>query len=123
MARYVIVLGSNADLVGDVRRTLLGDSRFIDAGDTIHCDGVAAPRTNIYAVDMNSAEWEGWDSPGGMPDPRTMSTLTLECRSPVGWQRVGEILARGIDAPIWFVDSADTVWPAGQIDPERVALG
>jgi hypothetical protein len=48
----VIVLGSNADLFGDVRRTLLADSRFIDTGDTIHCDGAAAPLTNIYAVDM-----------------------------------------------------------------------
>jgi hypothetical protein len=119
----VIVLGSNADLVGDVRRTLLADSRFIDAGDTIRCDGAAAPLTNIYAVDMNPAEREGWDSTGGMPDPRTMSTLMLECRYTAWMAEVGEILARGIDAPIWFVDSADTVWPADQIEAERVALG
>jgi hypothetical protein len=47
----VIVLGGNGDLFSDVRRTLLADSRFIDAGDTIHCDGAAAPLTNIYAVE------------------------------------------------------------------------
>jgi len=123
VSRYVIVLGSNGDLFGDVRRTLLADSRFIDAGDTIHCDGAAAPLTNIYAVDMNPAEWDDWDSTGGMPDPRTMSTLMLECRSPAWVAEVGKILARGIDAPIWLVDSADTVWPADQIDAERVALG
>ncbi|MFC5266846.1 hypothetical protein ACFPJ1_32420 [Kribbella qitaiheensis] len=119
----MIVLGSNADLFGDVRRALLADSRFIAAGDTIHCDGAAAPLTNIYAVDMNPAEWEGWDSTGGIPDPRTMSTLMLECRSPAWVAEVGEILTRGLEAPIWFVDSADTVWPADQIDAERVALG
>jgi hypothetical protein len=118
----VIVLGSNADLFGDVRRTLLADSRFIDVGDTLHCDGAAAPLTNIYAVDMSPAEWEGWDSTGEMPDPRTMSTLLLECRSPAWVAEVGEILARGLDAPLWFVDSADTVWTAGRIDAERVAL-
>jgi hypothetical protein len=119
----VIVLGGNGDLFSDVRRTLLADSRFIDAGDTIHCDGAAAPLTNIYAVEMNPVEWEGWDSTGGMPDPRAMSTLMFECRSPAWVSEVGKILARGIDAPIWFVDSADTVWPADQIDAERVALG
>jgi hypothetical protein len=119
----VIVLGSNADLFDDVRRTLLADSRFIDAGDTVYCDGAAAPLTNISAVDLSPAEWEGWDSTGEMPDPRTMSTLLLECRSPAWVAEVGEILGRGLDAPLWFVDSADTVWPAGRIDAQQVALG
>lgn len=118
----MIVLGSSADLFGEVRHTLLADRRFIDAGDAIHCDSAAAPLTNIYAGDMNPSEWAGWDSTGGMADPRTMSTLMLECRSPDWVAEVGKILARGIAAPIWFVDSADTVWPADQIDAERIAL-
>jgi hypothetical protein len=52
-----------------------------------------------------------------------MSTLMFECRSRAWVSEVGEILARGIDAPTWFVDSADTIWPADQIEAERVALG
>jgi hypothetical protein len=123
VSRYAIVLGSNADLFGDVRRPLLADSRFIDAGDAIHCDGAAAPLTNVYAVDLSPDEWEGWDSTGQMAGPRTMSTLPLECRSPAWVAQVGEILGWGLDAPLWFVDSADTVWPADRIDAQQVALG
>jgi hypothetical protein len=123
MPRYVIVLGNSADLFDDARRTLLADGRFIDGGDTIHCDGTAAPLTNIYAVDMSPAEWDSWAPADGMPDPRTMSTLMLECGSPAWVAEVGAMLARGLDTPIWFVDSADAVWQADQVDAEQIALG
>ena len=36
------------DLFGHVRASLRADSRFIDAGAILHCDGSVSPLTNIY---------------------------------------------------------------------------
>jgi hypothetical protein len=79
MSRHVIVLGTSAGLFEDVQRTLLADGRFIDGGDTVHCDGEAAPLTNIYEVAIDPVEWDGWEEADGVPDPRGMSTLMFEC--------------------------------------------
>lgn len=90
----------------------------------MHCDGSAAPLTNIYPVEMLPTEWEGWDaSDSELHDPRGMSTLLFECRSPAWVAEVGRLLAERLDAPVWFVDSADTAWPSGRVDPDRILLG
>jgi hypothetical protein len=122
MPRSVLVLGQNAEFFEDVRRALAADARFDDVGDLIHCDGSTVPLTNIYAVQMDPVEWEGWDPATGVPDPRTRSTLVLECRSAHWVAEIGEILARSLAVPIWFVDGADRAWPADKIDAERIAL-
>lgn len=118
----MIVLGARADLFSDVRRCLLTDGRFIDGDDVIHCDGNDAPLTNIYAADLNPIEWEGMDAPKGMPNPRNLATLILECRSPEWVAEIGHVLVQGLGEEIWFVDSADTVWPADWVDPDQLAL-
>jgi hypothetical protein len=87
------MVGAPAELIEDVRRTLMADSRFANAGKTIHCDGVVAPLTNIYAVRMGATDWEGVDPVRGMPDPRTMSTLVLECRSAEWVAEIGGMVA------------------------------
>lgn len=118
----MIVLSTNAELFDDVRRSLLADRRFVDGGDVIHCDGVVAPLTNIYAADVSPVEWESMDVPSGMPDPRSMTTLILECRSPEWVAEIGRLLARDLGEGIWFVDAADNVWPADRVEPTQVAL-
>jgi hypothetical protein len=121
--RSVIVLSSDPDLFDNVRAVLGSDPRFIVAGDTVHCDGSVAPLTNIYPVETELAEWADWDATvGEMPDPRTSSLLIFESRSPEWVAEVGRLLAQGLAAPVWFVDSADTAWPAGQVDAARVRL-
>lgn len=123
MPRSVVVLSADPDLFDNVRALLRTDSRFIDAGDTVHCDGSMAPLTNIYLTETDSAEWGEWDSgTDTMPDPRTCSLLIFETRSPEWVAEVGRLLAEGLTSPVWIVDSADSVWPANQIDPARVAL-
>lgn len=117
-----MVLASSTDLFGDVRRALVPDGRFVDGGDVIHCDGGAAPLTNIYAADLDPHDMAGLDVPEVMPDPREMSTLILECRSPEWIAEIGRMLARGLDEAIWFLDSADVVWPADRIEPDQLAL-
>jgi hypothetical protein len=122
MPRSVIVLSSDPDLFENVRRLLGSDPRFIDAGDTLHSDGSVAPLTNIYPVETDAVEWDGWDAASDVPDPRTSSLLIFESRSPDWVAEVGGLLAQGLSAPVWIVDSADRVWAAGQIDPARVVL-
>lgn len=117
------VVSSDPDLFDSVRTALRTDPRFIGLDDLLHCDGSAAPLTNIYRVDMDPAEWEVWDSNGrNTPDPRAMSALIFECRSPEWIAEVGRLLANRLAEPVWFVDSTDTAWPAGDVDPDRVAL-
>lgn len=123
MSRYTLVVGADPGLFDRVRQALLADPRFIDAGDALHCDGSVAPLTNIYPVEMTVAEWDGLRSVAGqMPDPQTMSVLLFECRSPAWVAEVGTLLAGNLDTPVWFIDSADTVWPSGSVDPERITL-
>lgn len=116
------MLGNNAEFFDDVRRSLLADRRFVDGGDVIHCDGIVAPLTNIYAADVSPIEWQGMDVPAGMPDPRSMTSLILECRSPEWVAEVGQLLARDLGKGIWFVDASDTVWPADQVEATKVTL-
>lgn len=122
MPRSVLVVGSSEDLFADVQRALLLDRRFLATEALVHCDGAGAPLTNIYPVDLAAAEWDGFAEREGMPDPRDMSTLILECRDPAWVAAVGRLVADHATAPIWVVDSADRVWPAGEIDPERLSL-
>jgi hypothetical protein len=123
MPRSVIVVSSDLNLFESARAVLRADDRFTDAGDYLHCDGSVAPLTNIYPVEMTSADWEGWE-PGGsdMPDPKSMSAVVFECRSPEWVAEVGSLLAQGLEMPVWFVDSADCAWPADRVDPDRIAL-
>jgi hypothetical protein len=121
--RSLLLLSGDPNLFERVRAVLRPDDRFIIADDEVHCDGSIAPVTNIYPVEMGSTDWHGWDSGDSqIPEPRTMSALMFECSSPVWVAEVGRLLAEGSDGPVWFVDSADTAWPAGAVDPERVAL-
>lgn len=122
MPPYVIVLSDDVQLFEHVKQVLLSDSRFIDDGDNIHCDGIAAPLANIYAVDANPTDWEDWVPEIGMPDPRTMSSLLLECRSSEWVATIGQLIAQRLDEPVWLVDSADVAWPAGSVDPARITL-
>ena len=123
MPRSVIILSSDPDLFANVRAALRSDARFIDAGDTLHCDGSLSPLANIYSVETNPVEWDEWACGAiDMPDPRNMSQLLFECRSPAWVAEVGRLLANGLSAPVWIVDSADTPWPANEIDPARIVL-
>jgi hypothetical protein len=58
--------------------------------------GVVPPalrgRTNIYPTEMTAAEWDGWESGDSqMPDPRHVSALIFESRSPTWVAEVGTI--------------------------------
>ncbi|MBO0822457.1 MAG: hypothetical protein J2P27_01205 [Actinobacteria bacterium] len=123
MSRYAILVANDPDLFDNVRGTLLRDGSFIDPGDMIHCDGSAAPLTNIYPVEMTAADWAGWSS-GGHPSPEveTASTLLFECRSPAWVAEVSRMLSEDLAVPIWVVDSADNVWPADGVDSEQLTL-
>ncbi len=84
---------------------------------------IAAPLTTIYPVVLAPGDWEGWDARAGeIPDPRVMSHAILECRSPSWVAEIGKILSEGLGSPVWFIDAADTQWPAGAVDPGRLAL-
>lgn len=123
MPRSVIVLSGDPDLFESLRAAVRGDSRFIDAGDALHCDGSASPLSNIYPVQNDPVDWDDWDdAAGGMPGPRTMSALIFECRSAEWVAEVGRLMADRLDAPTWFVDSAGVAWPVDQVDPNEVAL-
>jgi hypothetical protein len=123
VSRYAILVANDPDLFDQVRGTLVRDGRFIDGGDMIHCDGSATPLTNIYPIEMTAADWAGWNSGGNpSPDVGTASTLLFECRSPSWVAEVSRLLAEDLGVPIWVVDSADNVWPAGSVDPERITL-
>lgn len=123
MPRSVLILSADSNLFGNVRAALLPDARFIDAGDAVHCDGSSAPITDIYPVRMDPDDWEDWHTETAeMPDPRTMSVRIFETRSPEWLAEVGTILARGLSAPVWFVDSGDRAWPADQIVLSQFAL-
>jgi hypothetical protein len=119
----VVVLSSDPDLFDNVRAVLASDPRFIVDGDTVHCDGSVSPLTNIYPVETDPAEWADWGAAAGKtPDPRTSSLLMFESRSPEWVAEVGRLLADGLSAPVWFVDSADTAWPSDRVDATRVVL-
>lgn len=106
-----------------VRGALLPDGRFFDADGALHCDGSVVPLTNIYPVEMAAAEWDGWESGDGqMPDPRSMSVLIFECRSPAWIAEVGTLMGQGLKTPVWFVDSAGTAWPADGVDQDRIVV-
>jgi hypothetical protein len=119
----VIVVSNEENFFESVKATLLRDARFIDLGDDLHCDGLVAPVTNIYPVDIPDVEWDGWEpTDKHMPDPRSMSALVFECRTPAWIAEVGSLLAQCLPSPVWFVDAADVAWPAGQVDVDHIAL-
>lgn len=121
--RSVIVLSGDHELFEHLRAALARDRRFFDAGESLHCDGMAAPLSNIYPVRNDPVDWEHWTTAvSDMPDPRTMSALIFECRSPEWIAEVGQLMALSTTAPVWFVDVADTAWPADQVDPRRLTL-
>ena len=123
MPRSVIVLSSDPHLFDNVRALLGPDPRFIDAGHAVHCDGSVSPLTNIYPVEADALEWGSWDAGASeVPDPAKSSLLIFESRSPEWIAEVGKVLAQGLTARVWIVDSADTAWPAPQVDPAQVAL-
>lgn len=123
MSRSAILVGSDPNLFDKVRGTLLRDSRFIDSGDMIHCDGAAAPLTNIYPIEMTAADWARWNSSGkSEPDVPVASTLLFECRSRSWVAEVSKLLAEDLAVPIWVVDAADNMWPAASVDPELITL-
>lgn len=123
MPRSVLVLSRELDLFEAVRHAVAEDTRFHVTDGALHCDGTAAPLTNIYPVESESADWEDWvPSDSSMPDPRNMSQLIFECRSPEWVAEVGSLFDASIEAPVWFLDATDFVWPAGQVDPSRIAL-
>ncbi|WP_134738782.1 hypothetical protein [Nocardioides sp. 503] len=117
MPRSVIVLGSDPDLFERVRTALREDSRFVDVGDGIHCDGVKAPLTNIYPILTSQAEWTDWDVDAtGITEPHRMSNLIFECSSAAWVAEAGRLLTRSLEAPLWFVDAAERAWPAERVD-------
>jgi hypothetical protein len=119
----VIIVSSDPGLFDSVRTVLGADHRFIDAGDTVHCDGSVSPHTNIFPIETDPEDWDDWDATASeMPDPRTSSLLMVETRSPEWLAEVGRLLAQGLTTPVWIVDSADTPWPADQIDSAKVVL-
>jgi len=72
---------------------------------------------------MDDSEWDDWDpSSATIPDPRHMSTLMFECRSPEWVAEIGRLLATGLDQPVWILDSADRPWPADKVDHIALAL-
>lgn len=122
MTRFVTVLSDDRLLLERARAALSDDVRFIVSSDGLHCDGLVAPLTNLYTVDNSPDDWEGWGPDRGLADPATMTTLLLECRSPRWIAEVGVLLADASTTQVWIVDSADVVWPAAEVDPERIAI-
>jgi hypothetical protein len=116
-------MSDDPHLVQSVVSVLGSDSRFIVTAGGLHCDGSAAPLTNIYPSETADDDWTDW-SPGdsGMVNPQRMSSLIFETRSPAWVAEVGVLLARGLKSPAWFVDSADFAWPVGAVDADRIAL-
>jgi hypothetical protein len=123
MPPSVIVVSEDPNLFESVRAMLRPDPRFIEGQHVVHCDGSVVPLTNIYPVEIAPVEWDGW-TPGDsqMPDPRFMSALIFECRSPAWIAEVGALLASGLEAPVWFVDSTDKAWLADQVDADLIVL-
>lgn len=119
----MIILSEDPNVFDNVRATLRSDGRFTETDGELRCDGSLAPLTNIYTVEIPPAEWDGWHSGDSqIPDPNSMAALIFETRSSAWIAEVGILLARRADKPLWFVDSEDTVWPADQVDPDRIAL-
>lgn len=66
-------MSADPNLYETIRTTLTADCRFVDAGDGLHCDGSAAPLTNIYPVEPAPGDWEGWDARAGeISDPQAL---------------------------------------------------
>ncbi|THV42045.1 hypothetical protein [Glycomyces buryatensis] len=126
MTAFLLVVSNDPELFGKARRALAGDGRFRVSADLIHCDGTDAPLTNLYAVEVASAEWEDWSPTGGaaaaVPAPPFAANLLLECRSPEWAAEVGRLIAATVDEAVWLIDSADVVWPAGEVEASRLAL-
>jgi hypothetical protein len=121
--RSVIVLSEDPQLSANLRAWLRDDSRFIETVAGLHCDGTAAPSTNIYPVEIPNVEWEDWDAERtGVMDPQAMTALIFECRSAVWIAEVGALIAASADKPVWFVDSANVAWPVDRVDPKQLAL-
>lgn len=116
-------MSDDPNLFRSVVAVLGSDDRFTVVGDDLHCDGLAAPLTNIYPIENLESDWEDWQ-PGnsGMRNPARMSSLIFETRSPAWVAEVGLLLAQGLKAQTWFVDSVGVAWPAGEVDPGRISL-
>lgn len=124
MPQSVIILSDDPSLFSHVAAVLRSDSRFHVVGDDLmHCDGSAAPLTNIYPIETSAAEWEDWrPTENGPQNPGQMSSPVLETRVPAWVAEVGLLLARGLETPAWFVDAREVAWPVGGVDPHQIAL-
>lgn len=123
MPRSVLIVSADPAPFEDVRTVLSADARFTVTADLVHCDGSAAPLTNMYAIEASPAEWADWESQvEEAPDPGSSSLLVFETWSPSWVAEVGQLLANGLGAPAWFIDSADTLWTVGDVDAAQVAL-
>ncbi len=121
----MILIADDLHLFQGVRDVLVADVRFQDKVDEVHCDGVSAPLTNIYPMEMADEEWADWvgsASEGSVPDPLPMSYVMIESRSAEWIAQIGALLAKGLATPAWFVDTADVAWPVGRVDPLRIRL-
>jgi hypothetical protein len=116
-------MSDDPDLFRSVASVLGSDARFRVGGDDLHCDGSAAPLSNIYPIENLASDWEDWQ-PGdsGMRNPAQMSSLIFETRSPAWVAEVGLLLAHVLDTQAWFVDAVGVAWPVGEVDPSRIAL-
>lgn len=124
MPRSVVVLSEDANLFRSVASVLESDGRFAVAGDDLlHCDGSTAPLTNIYPAENVDVGWEDWQAgDSGLSNSEQMTSLVFETRSSAWVAEVGLLLARGLGTEAWFVDSADVVWPVGDVDSDQIAL-
>lgn len=81
----------------------------------------------IYPISLSAEERVGLDrltTPDGnnVPDLTNVDAVMIECSSGDEVARLGRALASALPAAVWFLDTADQVWPAGDVDPQRVAL-
>lgn len=122
MTRSVIIASDDPSLMDAVRRVLLRDELCGEAGDGVVYHGDGVPHALIYPLTLAPEEWEGWptDSPE-TPDPRTLTTLMLECGSAEWIAHIGAVIAGEVEAPVWIIDD-DTAWDAGRVDPARLTL-
>ena len=122
MVHYATVLSDDPKLFAKVRNALLEDARFVEAAGGLHCHGSDSPLTNLYPIENSPDDWEDWPANSPIKNPQSMSALLVECRSPQWIAEVGRLIARSTPEQVWIVDAQDVVWPADQVDPERLAL-
>lgn len=91
MTGYGLIVSEDRDVFEKLRMAVQNDHRFIAADGVVHCDGTAAPLTNIYPIDAAEADWESWVTETPLSNPQSMTTLLFECRSPEWIAEVGRL--------------------------------